>query len=155
MGTLGADCTDVFGTTLGTACVGGVDATLGTAGRIVGAGSGALGVLCALDDFEASIVAASFIACFQLVRRFIIPYHRAHFCDGCVSCLLETWGSAQQFNGGFVVHQFEWVWPGRTFCNVGELRCDFARYFGELFQVPQVYAALLGASSCSFCHAFD
>ena len=62
MGTLGADCTGVFDTTLGTACVGGVDATLGTAGRIVGAGSGALGVLCALDDFEASIVAASFIA---------------------------------------------------------------------------------------------
>ena len=62
MGTLGADCTDVFGTALGTACVGGVDATLGTAGRIVGAGSGALGVLCALDDFEASIVAASPIA---------------------------------------------------------------------------------------------
>ena len=72
MGTLGADCAGVFGTTIGTAC-GGVfgttlgtvcgvmDVILGTTGWIGGAGSGTLGAPCAADDAEALVIAAFLI----------------------------------------------------------------------------------------------
>ena len=70
MGTLGADCAGVFGTTLGTAC-GGVfgttlgtvcgvmDVILGTTGWIGGAGSGTLGAPCVTDASAAFLIRLS------------------------------------------------------------------------------------------------